>query len=432
MPEAPATTGPALHVYGTIPSSAGGEITKDVALDAPIRLKFDRYLLAETAVRQSLLVTGGSFAADGGAPIAGAVSFQPDYDPLTRVVTYRPLGTYQPGTLYTVIVRKPSEDDDGFGFRAWDGAELERTYTFQFETSFDGAKREPPAATGLCGVCSPTQQTVDVGGKPTTVSAAPGRTEEQALLTLSGCAYAGCHAPSTEAPGGVMGLDLSTYADIERTALSRIAHQSLRGPTATPERRAALFGVNMPIIDPGNAGNSYLLYKVLIGPDVYSTDNGAAKGSADGLDGSERTSLRSFVSGAPMPLLDPPRESSLPYDEVAALSRWIAAGAPPTCEQPARNCACSLPLVPPTIDGVKLTGAAGGGGSGGAGAAGSAGSGGGAACTDAKRRTFAYWDATTGTCAEVQGCSCTNPTQAVPNPCNLTWRSCAEAVAACK
>ncbi|MCC6644785.1 MAG: Ig-like domain-containing protein [Polyangiaceae bacterium] len=423
--------GPPLRVFATVPASGGGEITRDVPLDASIRLRFDRYLLPETAVRQSLLVTGGSFAADGGAPIAGAVSFQPDYDPLTRTVVYRPQGTYQPGTLYTVILRKPSEEDNGFGFRAWDGAELERTVTFQFETTLDPSKHDPPSPSGLCGVCSPTQQSVDVGGKPTTVSSAPGRTDEQAMLTLGGCAYGGCHAGSQEAPAGVLGLDLSSYDAIQRTALSRTAVQTLRGPTATAERSAALFGVGMPRIDPGNPGNSYLLYKVLVGPELFSPDNGAGPAAADGLAEGERERLRAFVSGEAMPLdADPAREGTLGFGEAAALSRWIAAGAPATCEQPARNCACGVQLAPAAVDGVKVAAGAGGGGgsSGGGGAAGS----GGATCDPARRRTFAFWDAAASSCTEVQGCACTNPTGASPNPCTLSWRSCAEAEAACK
>jgi hypothetical protein len=80
----------------------------------------------------------------------------------------------------------------------------------------------------------------------------------------------------------------------------------------------------MPQIDPGNAGNSYLLYKMLIGS-IY-----AGSAAADKLAEGELDRLRaSVVVGLPMPPYD---LYAIPEAGVDALSTWISTGAQtPAC-----------------------------------------------------------------------------------------------------
>ena len=121
-----------------------------------------------------------------------------------------------------------------------------------------------------------------------------------------------------------MGLDLSGANRIG-PIIGRVANQTQTGGNADePDTKPRRFGRAMPQIEAGNAGNSYLLYKMLISP-IYARSE-AAVGIAPG----ELDRLRaSVVVGLPMPPYD---LYAIPDASVDALSTWIATGAhTPTC-----------------------------------------------------------------------------------------------------
>lgn len=298
--------GPGLTLLNAYPQDgAGVECAPDsapecgVPTDAPIQLRFDRFLLPSTIVRQSLEVTTGS----------AAVFLQPRYDIVERVVELRlPEGvTWQPGTRYTVRLRVPSQNVDGWGFRAFDGAELRsdgpRELTFTFRT-----RRAPPPQRGE----RPPVTFEEVGG----------------ALAAGGCARAGCHSE----PEPRMGLDLGSAEGLEATALDETAHQTDSEPDATePFTNPARFGTHMPVVDRTRPYNSYLLYKVLVGRDAYRGDC-ESRHLVD-LDGcvtfpsEEAARLRDwFVQGDPMP--PPEAASELDLEDLRTLAGWLAAGAP--------------------------------------------------------------------------------------------------------
>ena len=104
------------------------------------------------------------------------------------------------------------------------------------------------------------------------------------------CSSSNCHGAPT--PGGdptrtgtgssypAEGLALSTGPWVQTTAIDgmRPAVGDNTGPSGVSSAGIpGLFGVDMPLVDPGNAGNSWLLYKCLIspvGPAVTGTGGG--------------------------------------------------------------------------------------------------------------------------------------------------------------
>src|SRR5262249_23900479 len=120
--------GPLLHVVATSPAQGA----QDAPLGGVIRGRVDRFLRPRAPGRPSAPITPGIIQDDGTAP-AGDAFAVPTYDVLERVVVLH-VGGLIPGNLYTAVLRKPS-DYDGNGFRAWDGAELEKTYVLGFTTT---------------------------------------------------------------------------------------------------------------------------------------------------------------------------------------------------------------------------------------------------------------------------------------------------------
>ncbi len=283
-----------------------------VPRDAVIQIRFDRYLLPETAVRQSLHVFTGD-------PDLG-VFLQPEYDMVERVLSFRLSdgGWYLPGVLYTVELVVPT-DDGSFGFRAFDGAPLgEGPVPLKFD--FRTAKVDPPP---------PPEDEAPV-------------TCELALAAFAaqngGCASAACHSSEGSPP---MGLVLDSAAGIVVTAIDRPAHETeIGGKTGVVLESPARLGVSMPIIDPGRPYNSYLMYKLLRKTDSFRTSAEPATVCVTryqvgfGPDGlcpppppKEDTRLREwFVRGEPMPLgisLD----AEHPRDRMLLIQRWIREGA---------------------------------------------------------------------------------------------------------
>ena len=113
-----------------------------------------------------------------------------------------------------------------------------------------------------------------------------------------------------------------------------------------PEASPGRFGRAMPLIDPGNPGNSYLLYKILIGQSAI--DPSLPAEAAEKLRQETERLQAAFVVGTPMP--PPPARPALgfypegpddqnviPYvDGMDILSAWIVNGAVPRdCSAPA-------------------------------------------------------------------------------------------------
>ena len=272
-----------------------------VPLDAPIELRFDRFLLPSTVVRQSLRAS----TADS------EVFLQPRYDAVERVVVLRVVngGIWLPGTRYIVRLKLPDDDPNGWGFRAFDGAPLAKDgrapIEFTFRTRRDYTPQHPPA---------PTADWNDM----------------QTVIERGGCTASGCHGSSVSS----MGLDLRSAASVEDTAVNEVAHQAESEPNAMePREDAVRFGTQMPLVDPGRPGNSYLFYKLLVNPESYT---GACESQHSvALDGcvafpKEQTDeLRAwFVRGRPMPLPTGDEPGHLSLDDIRTVQSWIAADAP--------------------------------------------------------------------------------------------------------
>jgi len=328
QPETLPFEGPALRLLSTSPAPGEGtDCTPDspldcgVPVDAAIELRFDRFLLPSTAVRQSLSVFTG----------ANGVFLVPTYDPAERIVLYRlPRGgTWLPNVRYTVELFRPSEHPEAWGFRAFDGAELSdegpAPLRFTFRTRRD-----------------PTATAAPVGPPPTFAAVSE-------VLARGGCAASGCHrspdpsrcpASGGEAEVGIcagprMGLDLSGARGVETTALGQVAHQTDNGPYAGEVRAASSVGVGMPLIDRASPGSSYLYYKLLVN-DRYApgAPRCATRYSAPVPDGCEATlaaelaRLRAaFVRGSPMPLGADGPAPRLPDPDLQLIGDWIASGA---------------------------------------------------------------------------------------------------------
>jgi len=248
-PEPPVAAGPRLHVVGLYPGDGEGEACEvnsedgcGVPINATLQLRFDRYLDPATVSRQAIRVYSG--APDSLTPI----TFDVSYDPVERVVSYRmPAGvSFAPEALYQLEVPLAVAADDQ-GFRAFDGALLEEG-DIPLTTSFLTGKRAAELPTLPVPTCEQVVTEVFSG--------------------LGGCTNDECHSsePKQGFDNAPLGLWLDRRVHVRATAVSRVAHQTEVGNrSGAPLQDSQRFGVQMPIIDPRNPGNSYLLYKLLRG-----------------------------------------------------------------------------------------------------------------------------------------------------------------------
>jgi hypothetical protein len=307
-----------VHVVATHPADgAGTECTLNdppecgVPRNTPIEIRFDRFLLPKTAVRQSIRLFTGPRA---------FVTLQPFYDTVERVVVYRVASGdwLRPGLLYQVELVSPKDDENGFGFRAFDGAPLSKENEAPLRFSFRTARATPA---------------------PIERDAPPNCFEAWSALGRSGCSKSDCHS-GNDAP---MNLRLDSRASLLSTAIGHVAHEADTGPVAgRPLVDPSRFGTGMPVIDPGNPGTSFLLYKLLVGPANFS-DGCTTKYSvptgfhADG--GAPRTPSRGCPSPEPeeqqrlrdwfVPLEPMPLGSALAggMETLNLLQQYILAGA---------------------------------------------------------------------------------------------------------
>ncbi|MFC1641960.1 Ig-like domain-containing protein [Myxococcota bacterium] len=318
--------GPSLHLVASSPADGegleclpGGSADCGVVRSSPIELRFDRFLLPATAVRQSITFYTG--VEDE------YVWVEPHYDLIERVVRYAlgPGQALRPAVRYTVRIVRTDQNEPGYGFRAFDGSALAASGSAPLSFSF---------------------RTQDQSASPMPVEPPPSCSEVMAVFRRGGCSH--CHQSERTpdcSPGDIsamgptcsgttgMDLDLSSAAAVRSTANSRVARQTDQEATSgialrNPER----FGTAMPLIDPGRPENSYLLYKLLAHRGSYGP--APCRNSTHRVDlGShcvaatpeETQRLRDwFVRGDPMP---PGPNSPLQANDLRAVQHWIASGA---------------------------------------------------------------------------------------------------------
>lgn len=289
--------------------------TADVVATTSFRLTFDRFLLPTATFRQSVCLQPVLGLVTAAASCARGVTLEPAYDPVLRRITYRQPATsagLAPGTRYTISVFPPPDDGTTNGIQAFDGAPLDRAVSREFTTRDSepaGTVVEPPPSVDFCAALDGD-------------------------VFKATCAAGGCHTGSGPADHGVVlgpaaGLDFSSNAGLQATAVSRVAHGTQTGEHADKgEVSPSRFGRAMPIIDPTRPGNSYLLYKLLSSEanGAPGSDAAAEKARVD-----EIARLRAaVVVGMPMPPAD---GASKPLDQqqLEQISDWILLGAATSC-----------------------------------------------------------------------------------------------------
>ncbi len=309
--------GPALRILASDPEPQQAHVPRQKAL----RFRVSRLVRSTSVIRQSILVTPGTTDAETGAIPAGVVFFEPRWDPYDRVVTFElsPGDRWIPSTLYSVTLLLPNDPSSIPGLRALDGTPLEAPVSFEFMSGES--------------VSDPQLDVDDTWPAVDFCQGAPDRGLPAVRdVFRSSCAAAGCHGWSAGA-GPMMGLDLATSDGILSTAIRVTARQTLRGPGGgAPDPNPPTFGDSMPRIDPGNPGNSYVFYKLLINAGSYPDDLQGTPAAgpwlgdlpADAtvpLDEIERM-RELIVQGSPMPT-----QGSLRPDAMRAVMTWIAQGA---------------------------------------------------------------------------------------------------------
>jgi hypothetical protein len=301
-----------------------------VASNTSFRLKFDRFLLPLSVIRQAICVQpqAAMTADDCTTP----VSFSVAYDPATREAIFRQSeGMPLIGTHYVMTVFQPATlDPSTVGFRAYDNGILDKQTTIEIEVTGNSAKPgfddAPANGSHWCDV-------TDAKGNVTVPGA-------EGILTAN-CGVGGCHVDTRDTQGNflgaAMGLQFSVYKPgakstdpfvdevVERTAINHVAHETQIGEHADqPQEAPDRFGRAMQIVDARSAGNSYLLYKLLIGEDTTTHVPFVS-------DDAERDRLRdAFVVDDPMPLPNGamvPKQVEMHADLLEDLSLWIQAGA---------------------------------------------------------------------------------------------------------
>jgi hypothetical protein len=287
--------GPPIHVIAT---NVSGQM---LPANGTIEIAFDRLLLPESISRQTFVT---------------AITPPPltSYDPVTRIVSITPLAPLVPGQTYEVQIASPQSATDLNGLRAIDGATLDPNDPKQGVIDFM--------------VSAPTTQT-SIATIDFCASVQP---------ILGSCSGNNCHGGYLPADG----LELTTNAFVQSTAIGRVAHGSNSGPSALPQTPGLRFGQDMPIIDPGvggagDPGDSWLIYKLLLAEvPAGSPMAGPFPVQWQPLSDAERTVLGNYVTGREMPYPATPSatvSAGLSTEQMETLSVWIAQGAtvPASC-----------------------------------------------------------------------------------------------------
>lgn len=317
------TLGPGISILGT---NIGPDGT--VPSDGVIQIAFDRYLLPATITRQSFLLLGSNNELLPSSPLKTI------YDPVARTVTIA--GPDGPGRAWLTVdqsyklvlpIPKDPESDIG-GFRAIDRAPLHdaqsRELVFRAGPPRGETAFEPPA--DFCTDVMPIFQ--------------------------AKCSSPNCHGAGANAAAGLV---LTSAEGVRETARGRVAHGANTTARAyAPEPPGKIFGLNMAIVEPGDPGSSWLMYKIELAPQpgadakkrppILCTPE-AASATAIGppapdyhplaptqtrADAVEQAILDDLVLGQPMPF--PAKDGSyalqpLTFQERERVRIWIARGA---------------------------------------------------------------------------------------------------------
>lgn len=221
--------------------------------DGVIAITFDRYLNPGTVNRQGVALRDefGNPPACGSTPFCDPLV---DYDPVTRVVRLSNPNPGQPwlqvGVPVQVIFPVATEEAGSLGLRAIDGASIDPTQT-PLAFTIAPPTGNPPQAPKIdfCADVFP----IFGGLRPGTGSRGV-------------CSNAACHGTQSEAPvlSAAQGLVLESEDGIRFTALGVPAEEAATGAITTATSPSPAFPSGMPIIDPGNPADSYLIYKLLL------------------------------------------------------------------------------------------------------------------------------------------------------------------------
>jgi hypothetical protein len=282
--------------------------------DGVIAIGVERYLLPSTVTRQSFALAD-AYNQSVGAELLPAVT----YDPVARMVTLARPFAGQPwltkGLTYKLFLGIPQDDSSLGGVRAIDGATLSPNQVLEFAFRVG----EPN------GVGS-GEPTIDL-------------CRDVMPIFATKCSSSLCHGMGNSAAAGLV---LATPAGIANTALSRVAHGANTGAVGVAQSAGAMFGVDMPVIDPGNPGNSWLMYKVALAaiPEhPLARPSNACNAQATSptpfvplvpvsqASDADRAVLANAVLGTampPVPIATSYAEQALTFDEQEILRLWIA------------------------------------------------------------------------------------------------------------
>ena len=292
------------------------------ASGAGIELTFDRLLMPACITRQTFVLTSES-----GAGLTPSVT----YDPVSRIVTVTPSAPLTVGQTYVLTVLPLQAGvtyaqpvDTVIGVMAIDGATLDLT-----RSAADGGQANVIAFQATQPVTA-----VDAGA----LIDCPG---SDVANIFGSCGGANCHNPP---PGSMpaQGLVLTDPAGVTATALGQVAVGANTGARPAAEGPNVIFGLDMPVIDPGpgggqvpmpgattqagDPGDSWLMYKLLMAVPAPGD-----AGSIVPLSATERATLASLVPGREMPYPGVPSTSLSPLgltiEQLETISQWIATGA---------------------------------------------------------------------------------------------------------
>ncbi len=233
--------------------SSTADATHPVPADGIIALQFDRYLNPSTVTRQSFIVTDAS-----GQPLQGALV---SYDPIALTVSIASPNTPGAGTSsttpwltagqsYKLFLPVSGSSTDISGLRAIDNAPLDPAVG-PIEIAFNVS-----AAKGAASVAPTMKFCADI----------------LPIFDTKCSGSLGCHGHD-DASDPAAGMYLTTAEGVAQTAIGRISQGSntsgISGQAVPPNR---VFGLNFPIIDPGHAATSWLVYKIAMAP---APDNSA-------------------------------------------------------------------------------------------------------------------------------------------------------------
>ncbi|AUX41914.1 hypothetical protein SOCE26_033390 [Sorangium cellulosum] len=274
-------------------------------------LKFDRFLLP-SAVGAALGHESVCLSADLAAQVKtyadclNPIALTPSYNPVRREVTFRQvegMPRLLPGTRYALTVLAPVDEAASAGIRAFDGAPLGANVRLEFTVAAmdppETQPERPPSGDFFCqrdlecvsGMCQ---------DDPVCTTCVRG-----AALYLWACA--GCHGDADTAVGLNLdvGMTFNRLDPLHATAIGHAAHQTQMGERAhVGEHNPERFGTAMPLIDPGDPGNSYLLYKIIVGQNAV--DPLLSPDQAEQVRAEIERLRGAFVMGLPMP---PPKSN---------------------------------------------------------------------------------------------------------------------------